>query len=266
MAWFKRSSRFTILALALVLGLLLAVPGQVQAQLNPSLIRKLENNFRPPRTPGAPAPINTQSGGTRGPCMTKDSKPLTALVPVGGAGETAAENPTIFWYMPQISAEDAPAPAVEFVLKDEKGQEVYSAQYALAKSSRGIVGAPGVMKLTVSNLYPLETGEYQWQLTLMCDYQDVDRSEDITVEGTIKRVAPDPTLQSRSRQATLEELVALYADKKLWYETVDALSELRRDRPNDPDVKTAWKTLLGGVGLADISEEPLFVGARTIDN
>lgn len=255
-----------MLALALTLGLLLIVPVQVQAQLNTSLIRKLENNFRPPRTPGAPAPINTQSGGTRGPCMTKDSKPLTALVPVGGTGETAAENPTIFWYMPRISAEDAAAPAVEFVLKDEKEQEVYSAQYALAKSAQGVVGAPGIMKLTISNLYPLEPGEYQWQLTLMCDYQDVDRSEDITVEGTIVRVAPDPTLESRSRQASPEERVGLYADKKLWYETLNALSELRRDRPNDPEVKNAWKTLLGGVGLAEISDEPLFVGARTINN
>jgi hypothetical protein len=58
--------------------------------------------------------------------MTKASKPLIALVPVDGAGETMAENPTVFWYMPEISA-DAPAPAVEFVLKDANDQEIYTA-------------------------------------------------------------------------------------------------------------------------------------------
>jgi hypothetical protein len=58
--------------------------------------------------------------------MTKASKPLLALVPVDGTGETMAENPTIFWYMPEISADGAPAPAVEFVLKDANDQEIYT--------------------------------------------------------------------------------------------------------------------------------------------
>jgi hypothetical protein len=94
-------------------------------------------------------------------------------------GETVAEYPTIFWYMPKISPDaDAPAPAVEFVLKDANNQEIYSATYPLAKSAEGVVGAPGgIMSLTVAKGYPLKIGqEYHWELTVMCDSTDTDRS------------------------------------------------------------------------------------------
>jgi hypothetical protein len=198
--------------------------------------------------------------------MTKESKPLIALVPVDGAGETMAENPTVFWYMPEISA-DAPAPAVEFVLKDANDQEIYTAEYTLTTSAQGVVGAPGIMSLTVSNLYPIETGrEYHWELTLMCDSTDSDRSDDIYVVGMFKRVTPDPELALRVQQASPQERVGLYADKKLWYETVATLVELRRDRPYDSNVTAAWRTLLSSVGLEVIAQEPVVQSARNISN
>jgi len=266
MAWFKRSSRFTILTAALMLGLSLNVVAQPQPRSTPvSLSNRLENAFKPPS--GIGRPDNRQQGATRGPCMTKASKPLLALVPVDGTGETMAENPTIFWYMPEISADGAPAPAVEFVLKDAKDQEIYTAEYALTTSAQGVVGAPGVMSLTVSNLYPMETGrEYNWELTLMCNSKDSDRSEDLTVAGVFKRVVPDPDLALRLQQASPQERVGLYADKKLWYETVAALVELRRDRPYDSNVTAAWRTLLSSVGLEVIAQEPVVQSARNIRN
>jgi hypothetical protein len=275
MAWLKRLLRFTILAaLALALTLMLAVniPAQVQAQLSPSsLSTKLANAFRPPR--GTGAPVNTQGGATRGPCMKKDSKPLLAVVPAPQEGEkvwmgeTVAEYPTVFWYMPEIRPDGAPAPAVEFVLNDANEQEIYSAQYSLSKSAKGVVGAPGVMSLTVSSLYPLEVGQdYHWQLTLMCNSEDSDRSEDIFIDGGFKRVQPDPSLGLRVQQASLQDRVALYADRKLWYETLSTLSDLRRDRPNDPTLTDAWNKLLSSVGLDIIAREPLMQAVRNINN
>ncbi|MBD1809832.1 DUF928 domain-containing protein [Microcoleus sp. FACHB-SPT15] len=265
MAWFKRSSRFTIITAALMLGLSLNVVAQPQPRSTPvSLSNRLENAFRPPS--GIGKPVNRQQGATRGPCMTKASKPLIALVPVDGAGETMAENPTVFWYMPEISA-DAPAPAVEFVLKDANDQEIYTAEYTLTTSAQGVVGAPGIMSLSVSNLYPLEMGrEYHWELTLMCNSKDSDRSEDLTVFGMLKRVAPDPNLALRVQQASPQERVGLYADKKLWYETVAALVELRRDRPYDSNITAAWRTLLSSVGLEVIAQEPVIQSARNTSN
>ncbi len=274
MAWFTRLSRFTILAMALSLGLAANVPTQVQAQSRPSsLSNRLQNAFRAPRTPTS-APINTQGGGTRraqdelASCIP-DNESLVALVPSPeteeelGIGKTAAEYPTIFWYMPQTTASQ-----VEFTLRDAKNQELYSVRYNLAKSTKGVMGAPGIMSLTLpafSNYPPLEIGqEYHWDLALICDATGGDRSGDIVVSGGIKRVQPSAALSVPSVQATPEQRIAMYADNQLWYETVTALIDLRRARPNDPNLADAWNTLLNSVGLSAVAREPLFQGASNI--
>jgi hypothetical protein len=191
-------------------------------------------------------PENRQQGATRGDECIPGKELLTALVPASGIGETIAEYPTVFWYMPKTSAS-----AVEFVLRDANGDEVYKAQYALEKSAKGVVSTPGIMSLslpTFANLSPLKIGEdYHWQLALICN--PLDRSIEPYVEGSLKRVQPNPTLALRVQQATLQDRVALYADARLWYETLATLVELRRDRPNDNDIANAWEKLLKSVGL-----------------
>lgn len=262
MAWFRRSSRFiilaTILAVALILGLGDNVSGQVQTpSSSASLSSKLENAFRPPRSPGAPAPDNTTGGATRqgkdeelGRCI-QGSRSLVALVPTSGIGETTSEFPTIFWYMPQTAAL-----ALEFVLRDANVKDIYRVQYSLPKSTQGVVSPPGVRGLNVSNLSPLEIGqEYHWELALICNPSD--RSKDIVVEGWVKRVKADPTLARRIQQTTPQERVALYADARLWYETLATLVELRRTRPDDQELIDAWETLLKSVGLEIVASEPI---------
>lgn len=256
MAWFTRSSRFTILAVALTLGLAVNVPAQVQAQSSPSsLSNKLANqgtnSFRAPRGSGPGAPINTTGGGTRGPddpvaaCQGGEGAPY-ALIPDSGTGKTAAEYPTVFWYMPQTSASK-----VEFVLQDAKDNEVYKATYALAKSADGVVGAPGVMGLTIpafANLSPLEIGqEYHWQLTLICDSQY--RDSDIMVKGKIKRVSLDPILAFLLQRANPQQRVALYKKAGLWHEALSTMVELQRDRPNDANLAATWENLLESEGM-----------------
>jgi hypothetical protein len=152
--------------------------------------------------------------------------------------------------MPQISPKYAAAPAVELVLMDANREQVYSAQYPLMKSPEGVVGAPGIMSLTVANLYPMKIGQdYYWQLTLICDYKKPDRSEDLVVEGRLKRVEPNPTLALRVQQATPKERVALYANAQLWHEALATLVELKRDRPNDTELAATWDKLLTSMGL-----------------
>ncbi len=267
MAWFTPSSRFTplVLAVALTLGLGVNVPAQVKAQSTPpSLGRVLESAFRAPRT-DTPAPGNREGGATRGPCVKNEK--FAALVPVSGVGNTTAEYPTIYWYMPLLSAKDeeAPSPAVEFVLKDANKQEVYKATYSLTKTADGIVGAPGLMSLTVANLYPLQVGqEYYWELAILCDSKGVDRAYDTFIEGAIKRVEADPTLAQRLQRAMPQERVVIYAKAQLWYEALGTLAELRRDRPNDSGLADAWSQLLDSVELNIISREPLYQGVRNL--
>lgn len=263
----KRSSPLTILTVALALGLAVNLPVKVLAQLSSSSLgSQLESAFVPPL--GTGAPVNREGGGTRGPCI-KDEKPLTALVPASGMGETMAQSPTVFWYMPEISAKDvdAPAPSVEFVLWDANDQEVYSTRYRLLKSSQGVAGAPGIMSLTIPDVYPLKINqEYRWQLTVRCNYLTPDHSEDSYVEGKLKRVVADPSLESRLQQANPQERVALYAEAKLWYEMLGSLVALRRDRPDDQNLADAWNKLLMAIQLPKISAEPFFQGAKNISN
>lgn len=286
MVWFTHSSRFTLLAIALTgaltLGLTVNAPVGVQAQLRPNntLGEKLPNQweFSPPSAPTNPVPTNREGAATRGgqqECL-QGSESLTALVPASGVGETAAEYPTFSWYMPQTSAS-----AMEFVLRDAKGNDIYKSHYALASfaaypgSSAALsrigrinstsptprvdrVSASRIMSLTLpafANLSPLEIGqEYSWSLALICDPNE--RAKDIIVGGAIKRVTSNPSLSGRIQQATPEERVALYADARLWYETLSSLVELRRDRPNNNDLTQAWNKLLTSVGLDAISKEP----------
>jgi len=239
----------------LTLGLTTNVPAQVQAQLKPSspsskLPNQSKNSFRPPRTPTG-VPRNTQGGGARGDIACKDKgtevKPLP-LVPVDSQmGETVADYPTFFWYMPKTSAAD-----VEFVLQDENSNAVYKVQYALAKSAEDDnISGPGLMSLTLpafANFSPLEIGKkYSWRVSLICETGD--RSNDIVSEGSIKRVAPDPALALRIQQATPQQRVALYRDAQLWYDAVSTLVELQRTRPDDANLPVAWDRLLSSAGL-----------------
>ncbi|HEY9650261.1 MAG TPA: DUF928 domain-containing protein [Coleofasciculaceae cyanobacterium] len=259
MAWLVHPSRFITLALAMILGIAINAPVLVQAQLrSSSLSDKLENAFRPPNDLDTPG--DTQGAATRGGC--KDEAQPILLVP-GSGGRTIAEHPTVFWYMPSTSAS-----SLEFVLQDANNNVVYSTQYELAKSTQDNASGAGLMSLTIpasASVAPLKVGQkYRWELALICNA--LDRSEDIVVKGEIERVAPAPTLERRLQQATSQERIALYAENQLWYETVKALAELRRDRPDDVNLADAWNTLFTSVGLGAIVQEPLFQSAVSINN
>ncbi|HEY9666838.1 MAG TPA: DUF928 domain-containing protein [Coleofasciculaceae cyanobacterium] len=255
MAWFNRSLRIptvaAILALTLTLGFAANLSAQVSTppRLN-ALSSQLPNQweFRAPRGPGAPAPDNRQGGATRGDeeCIEGESV-LTALVPASGMGVTSTEYPTISWYMPKTYASE-----VEFILQNVKQQDIYSVKYALAKTPEGtVVGTPGIMSLPLpafANLSPLElNGEYRWTLALICN--SIDRSNDEIVGGKIKRIQTNPTLTQSLQQATSQERIALYANARLWYETLSTLVELRRERPENREIIAAWDKLLSSVGL-----------------
>ncbi|HEY9834265.1 MAG TPA: DUF928 domain-containing protein [Stenomitos sp.] len=260
MAWFTHTSRFTLLALAITLS----TPFYVSAQptTSSSLGSQLESSFR---VPSRGLPDNRQGGASRGPCFDK-GRPLTALVPVGG-GETTAEYPTVFWYMPKMKAQEAPAPEMEFTLRDANEQEIYSAKYPLPKYNDGSVGTSGIMSLMVASPYPLKVGqEYKWQLRVMCDSQDPSGAEAQTVEGFIKRVAEDPELERRVQQADPEERIILYAKANRWYEMLANLIALRRTRPNDPSLTDAWNKLFALVNLNDVSVQSRSQGTRNTNN
>jgi hypothetical protein len=210
--------------------------------------------YQPPAGIGAPS--RTEGGGTRSSLSCPIAgKPLKALVPSNRFGATVAAYPTFFVYMPTVSSQTSPLP-VEFVLEDKNGNEVYT-------SSFNTSGMPGIVTLglpTQSGLPPLEVGQdYKWSFSVIC--QPDDRSRDITVEGWVRRVPLNPTLNTQINQASPEKKVELYAQAELWHDALATLAQLRREKPNDSAVAADWVKLLSAAGLSDITQESLLPGS-----
>jgi hypothetical protein len=259
---------FVLLTLALTLGLAIKLPVKVQAQFEPpslsSLIPEQWEVVPATDSPNTSIAVNRDNrvaSMTRTNCISllgTQAVPIT-LVPLSGIGKTGAEYPTLFWYIPKTFAW-----GIEFVLKDTNNQEVYSTKYAFThyaeEHSDGYeveiaTGTPGIISLTLPGLAtyppllpPLEIGQqYRWTLRIICSPSDP--SGDIYMDGAIKRVPFNPLDERFLAQATLEERLAFYTKERIWYETVDTLMELRRERPDDQDVTDTWNKLLKSVEL-----------------
>jgi len=249
-----RSLKFSLalfLKLALLTGLftVLQTPQVLLAKGIPQ--RWEAKQYQPPF--GIGAPRRTEPGGTRSPGSSCPiaGKPLTALVPTNRFGVTVAAYPTFFVYVPALLPQMSPR-EVEFVLKDTNDDELYKATF---KTS----GRPGIVTLnlpTQAGLSPLEVGEdYKWSFSVIC--QADERSKDITVEGWVRRVELNPTLNTQLKQASLQRQVELYAEAEIWQDALATLVQLRRNNPSDPAVAAEWAKLLSAAGLENLSQELL---------
>ena len=253
MVCINRSLPRMTLAVAFTLGFVINVSAGVHAQLRPSSPSRIIPNtweFQPPKrgTPGG-----REGGATRGGCLE-----LTALVQKSGVGLTIAPYPTFLWSI-SLSKEESSQKSrsqLEFVLEDESGEEVYKTTFA-PKDNQGIVSLD---LPAFANLPPLETGkEYHWIVTPICNSSYLSQN---AVQGWIKRVEPTPEFTRQLQQATPTERLALYANERLWYETVSSLAEMRRAQPNNPTLVDAWVRLLNLAGLNKIVQAPLIQGSE----
>jgi hypothetical protein len=175
----------------------------------------------------------------------KGGIPLTALTPTNNLVTTVSGNPTLFWYVPQTEAKSA-----QFEVVDNQEHTVYQTTLA-------VNGTPGVVKLSLPATVSLETGkDYSWSLALICNTGDP--SDDSFVKGRIKRTELSSEQETQLAQAT-EPLkkAQVYAEAKIWQETLTILAQLRDERPNDSNVTAAWEELLKSVQLEAIAKEPL---------
>ena len=192
------------------------------------------------------APGNRQGGATRGGCAS-GNKSLTALVPATNLGMTTAEYPELYFYIPKTSAQ-----TLELALSDENEREIYKTAVAPNRT-------PGIVKISFADfkdLPPLKSQKkYHWYVSLICDSSD--RSADISVDGWVQRIQPDPMLASELQRSTAKESVSLYAVNGIWYDTVAALAQTRQSSPTSSLLAKDWKDLLTSVGLEGIASEPL---------
>ena len=305
-----------MISIVLILSMFSIASGQSNANRSRRIPDQWEqSDFRPPRNIGSPR--STQSGGRRDPgdtCINPDLPLPTAIVPPSGFGITQEPYPQISWYMPPNLAE-----AVEFILFNEANEEIYSVQYALnpenlspARSStpqtqftpaqgepsllsiasEPIESAPiekgQIMSLQIPRhvgIQPLAVGSiYKWEVSLICDINN--RTRDLPTTGYVQRLLPNPDLKAEIQQASPPEQVFIYANARLWYETLASVISLQPDRPTSPtngvanpllsslnletssrmedeDIDAIWVALLNSAGLEKIAQQTVSLRAST---
>jgi Domain of Unknown Function (DUF928) len=204
---------------------------------------------------GIGAPNNRSAAGLRSSCKSVlpnttqniTERSFIALVPEKELGLTIDETPAIAFYIPPICVE-----AMRFNLVDTITNQTYESLLAPPASS-------GIIHLKLSSLKdfpPLEVGkQYQWVLTLITDSDDL--SGDRKVSGFLQRQALNSTLNQALKMANPGDLPSLYASHSLWFETITALIEARRSRPQDVSLKADWYNLMASVELDAIASQPL---------
>jgi hypothetical protein len=174
--------------------------------------------------------------------------PLTALTPNNNVVTTVSGNPTLFWYVPKTQAKSA-----EFVLFDkdrEKLNEIY-------RTTVAVKGTPGIVKLSIPASVSLERGkQYLWKFSVICESENGGGAP--FVAGAIERTELN-WMEQRKLAAAKEPLqkAEVYAEAKVWQETLSLVAQLRYERPYDFRVNNAWRELLSSVQLGAIASEPL---------
>jgi hypothetical protein len=195
--------------------------------------------------PGRPGRL--RAAASRGTCFL-NGKSAIALIPTSQEAQlTTSKNPTLFFYVPQTAQ---PIQGLELTLRDDESvTPVYKKTFKSVKQG-GIVSIP-----IPAEEAALTTGkEYTWGFSLVCDFRS--RDQDLYLEGKIE-VVEDDNITHQIEQTTqpLDQAV-LYATAGLWENSLSILADLRRQRPNDFQVRRYWTELLQSVELQEVSNQP----------
>lgn len=184
-------------------------------------------------------PQSTVGGSTRGQCLEKD-KVLTFLGPGTPQLTTTSPSPSFFFYIP---------------LKPDLNQAIHT-QFELTQNQQKVfiseieIDQAGILQIKLPPTTSLDLNQpYKWAFTIICD--PLDQGANKSVEGGIKRttLAPELATQLETTTSPLEQ-AELYAQAKLWHETLEIAASLRQEN------QQPWQQLLQSVGLAPLADIP----------
>ncbi|MCC5639970.1 DUF928 domain-containing protein [Nostoc sp. CHAB 5844] len=178
------------------------------------------------------------------------NKYLTALVPKYDSILTTSENPTFFFYLPRTSK--TYVQAFDLTLEDVNKNVVYQETFQVNNK-------PGVFQVSLrdrlNKFFLKKEQNYNWFFSAICDYSD--RSRDLVLTGTLKRVTLEQNLTTELKKASLRERAAILAASGIWDDSLNILAKLRLKNRKDAGLKTDWQTLLESVELAQVAQEPI---------
>lgn len=223
-----------------------AINGSSATQQSGSAVNRDAANiqFNAPNSLGTPR--RRVSAGTRGASSCSSSnQSIIALIPLEDPQITTFSYPQLFFYVPQTNAQ-----ALELVLQDENQEVINKATFKTPAKS-------GIVSVRPANSTPeLKIGKtYRWFFSVVCDQKE--RSRDLVVEGSIVRLAPDEKLRRDLASSDMRERANIYALSGSFSDALTNLAQLRRQRPNDAELKTDWQDLLRSVNLGGIADAPL---------
>ncbi len=219
-------------------------------------IQRRRNN-RIAFVPGRPGRV--RSAATRGSCLQAAQAPIPIIPTDKEVQLTTTEHPTFFFYVPQTSAQ---VKALEFVLQedDESVEPLYKGIFTPAQQT-------GILSITLpANQPPLTIGkEYTWGFSMVCDAQN--RDQDVYIEGKIQRTEDENLAVQLGQTTTDLDRAVLFATAGFWEDALRTIATLRRQRPNDPEVKTYWDELLKSVEIQpEVINKPLLPCCTTPAN
>ncbi len=196
------------------------------------------------------APGRREAGASRSGASTNcpaSTKRLTALVPLNSYTKTTQKYPTFFFSIPPELAQ-VQGQEVEFVLQDDKYNELYKANYKLG-------GGSNIVSINLpefSGVKPLEVNKnYRWSFAIICDPDD--RAGDYFTDGMIRRVALN-NQNNPGNQATPDQQFQTYFDHQIWQDALSDVIVRRRANPNDAVALAQWNQLLKSLSLENIAQ------------
>ncbi|MBH8574931.1 DUF928 domain-containing protein [Nostocaceae cyanobacterium CENA369] len=232
----------------------------VQAQLTNSIQNTVKNSpfqsFKQPKLPRNGAPTGRRRAGAgRSPDCPSNLTQLTALVPGDGEksvlASTVTENPTFWFYVPQLAQTTRYGEFVLQVLDGKDAQNVYRTPLTL-------VGKAGIISITLpaQPQYFLKADKkYHWYFHIYCGDPE-KTSDNFYVDGFVQRQVLTEALDSQLKSAKPKEYI-VYNANNIWYDTLTNLGQQRHINPQNATIDKDWVDLLNAVGLQDIAQEPI---------
>ena len=221
---------------ALVLGLSAAV-GAVESL-------PLEKNaaVKAPvyRLPMPNAPKVRVDGHVRG---TDDATlTLTVLAPER-VGLTTKARPSLYWFQSKPITNQ-----FEVTITEKK-----AVKPLLEARFEASVGGVQRLRLSDYSVSLAENVEYRWLVAIVIDPEN--RSRDVVASGVIQCVKPTEKLERR--------LPYIYADEGIWYDSLEALSELVDAKPQDAKLHEIRAVYFMQVGLHDAAMHEIRLSGKT---
>lgn len=199
-------------------------------------VKRARLKYTPPKSAVSGTRIDGDGGSRAGGVKLPS---LYVLAP-NHTGLTTREQPSLFWYQSGPATTRFELTVIEPkkpkpVLRVGTDQADQPGIHRIPLAKHGISLTPGVL--------------YKWTIALVPD--PANRSQDVIASGTIQRIEPDAPLTAALADAAGGDKAAIYADKGIWYDALDAITNEIDASPKNKELRLQRAALLEQAGLKD---------------